>query len=301
MLETSQLHTMVVVAKAKSFSRAAEELGVTQSAISQSIKNIEKKIEVQIFKRTGKKVVLTEEGQKLYTLAQGFLSKMDHTLKEIRDDKNTMSGRVRIGTLTGVGKSWLATELLDFADENPELTVSLKMGFQEDLVRDFEEYRLDVLVLPEAEIPSVGEKILLGEEYITLVYPKNNDEFKNLKKDIDLDSLIEHPAILFQDEDTLFLKWCREKYGRTPKNINARYVINSHGNMLHAVSMGMGLAVVPHHVYERSFYKTELKTFGKIAEVSNGRFYIVYHKAGNELVRVKKIISLLTSQKNPFK
>ena len=49
MIETSQLQTLVAVSKAKSFSKAAEDLNVTQSAISQSIKNLESKLEIKIF------------------------------------------------------------------------------------------------------------------------------------------------------------------------------------------------------------------------------------------------------------
>ncbi len=108
MIETSQLQTLVAVARAKSFSKAAEDLNVTQSAISQSIKNLENKIEVKLFKRSGKKVVLTPEGEKLFSLAAAFLTNLDDTLEEIQHDKDEMSGKVRIGTLIGVGKSWLA-------------------------------------------------------------------------------------------------------------------------------------------------------------------------------------------------
>ena len=143
MIETSQLQTLVAVTKAKSFSKAAEDLHVTQSAISQSIKNLERKIDVKLFKRSGKKVVLTQEGEKLYALAQNFLSQMEETLDEITDDKTSMSGVVRIGTLTGIGKSWLAPLMLQYGSENKDLTVSINLGFQENLVREFENYRLD--------------------------------------------------------------------------------------------------------------------------------------------------------------
>ncbi|MBY0412733.1 MAG: LysR family transcriptional regulator, partial [Bdellovibrionales bacterium] len=112
MIETSQLQTLVAVTKAKSFSKAAEFLGVTQSAISQSIKNLESKLEIKIFKRSGKAVVLTTEGEKLYKLGIDFLETMDKTMEEIRGDKNEMQGKVRIGTLTGIGKTWLAKEVV---------------------------------------------------------------------------------------------------------------------------------------------------------------------------------------------
>ncbi|MBT5093738.1 MAG: LysR family transcriptional regulator, partial [Halobacteriovoraceae bacterium] len=229
MIETSQLQTLVAVTKAKSFSKAAEDLHVTQSAISQSIKNLEKKIDVKLFKRTGKKVVLTPEGEKLYSLASGFLNQMGDTLDEIQNDKDSMTGKVRMGTLTGIGKSWLAPLMLEFSKDNPGLKVSLNLGFQEDLVREFENYRLDILILPEEHLPSAGEKKLIGEEKCVLVYP-DEKEF-SLPSDITLEKLSEYPTILFQEGgDGLYGKWCRKKFGRVPKKINSRYIINSHGN-----------------------------------------------------------------------
>jgi DNA-binding transcriptional LysR family regulator len=296
MVETSQLQTLVAVARAQSFSKAAEELGVTQSAISQSIKNLENKVGVKLFKRSGKKVVLTSEGDKLHSLAQTFISQMEDTLDEIRFDKDSMSGKVRIGTLTGVGKSWLAPKMMEYSKDNPELTVSVTLGFQEDLIKEFENYRQDILILPEENLPTIGEKILLDEEVMTLVYPKEFD----LKKSIKLDELCDLPAIFFGREDHLFQKWCREYFGETPKKLNPRYIINSHGNMLQAVLMGLGIAVIPKHVLSRWYYKDKVLTLGKKAEVSNGRFFLVYHKGSEELLRIRKTLDLLQSFKQPL-
>lgn len=298
MIETSQLHTLVAVARAESFSKAAEDLNVTQSAISQSVKNLENKIGVKLFKRSGKKVVLTSEGEKLYTLASGFLIHLDETLGEIQDAKNAMSGNVRIGTLLGVGKSWLAPELLNFAKEYKDINVTIKLGFHEELISEFENYRLDFLILPEGALPTVGEKKLLSQETVTLVYPKGNPF--GIHKNITLDEISQIPMVLFEKEDQLFHNWCRAIYGKLPKSKNAKFVINSHGNMLHAVKEGLGIAVVPNHVLNRSYYKDHVETLGNIFQVDHGKFYIVYHKDATELVRIEQTLSRLTSEKNPF-
>lgn len=298
MIETSQLHTLVAVARAESFSKAAEDLNVTQSAISQSVKNLENKIGVKLFKRSGKKVVLTSEGEKLYSLASGFLIHLDETLGEIQDSKNAMSGNVRIGTLLGVGKSWLAPELLNFAKEYKDINVTIKLGFHEELISEFENYRLDFLILPEGALPTVGEKKLLSQETVTLVYPKGNPF--GIHKNITLDEISHIPMVLFEKEDQLFHNWCRAIYGKLPKSKNAKFVINSHGNMLHAVKEGLGIAVVPNHVLNRSYYRDHVETLGNIFQVDHGKFYIVYHKDATELVRIQKTLSRLTSEKNPF-
>lgn len=300
MIETSQLQTLVAVTKAKSFSKAAEVLGVTQSAISQSIKNLESKLEVKIFKRSGKMVVLTAEGEKLYALGTQFLKNMEETLVEIQGDKDTMQGKVTIGTLTGIGKTWLAKEIVWHAKENPDLQLSVRMGHQEDLLSDFEANKLDILIMPEDDVPLHGEKEFFLEEKSTLVFPKEmKDQFFNKK--LTLEMLESIPTILFEKDDILFLKWCRSKFKAHPKKLNVRFTVNSHGHMLQAVNEGLGVAVVPNHVLNRSFFKDKILTLGDEFEVPSGKLFIVYHKESENLVRIKNTIDRLLSHRDTFK
>ncbi|RPJ75748.1 MAG: LysR family transcriptional regulator, partial [Alphaproteobacteria bacterium] len=254
MIETSQLQTLVAVTKAKSFSRAADDLGVTQSAISQSIKNLESKLELKIFKRSGKSIVLTPEGERLYKFGTLFLDEMKETLDELQSDKELMRGKVRIGTLTGIGKSWLAHEIVVYAKENPDLRLSVRMGHQEDLLQDFENNLLDILILPEDDLPTHAEREFFVEEKSTLVFPKDHPDF-NFKTKLTLARLEELPTILFEKDDHLLFKWCRSKFRSTPKKMNIRFTVNSHGHMLQAVYEGLGIAVVPNHVLNRSYFK----------------------------------------------
>lgn len=211
--------------------------------------------------------------------------------------KNTMSGNIRIGTLLGVGKSWLAPELLNFAKEFPEVNVTIKLGFHEELISEFENYRLDFLILPEGALPTVGEKKLLSHETVTLVYPKGNPF--GIKEDMSLDEISQIPMVLFEKEDQLFHNWCRAKFGKLPKSKNPKFIINSHGNMLHAVKEGLGIAIVPKHVLKRSYYKDHVETMESFS-IDHGKFYIVYHKDATELVRIKMTLDRLTAEKNPF-
>lgn len=300
MIETSQLQTLVAVTRAKSFSKAAEVLGVTQSAISQSIKNLESKLDIKIFKRSGKTIVLTSEGEKLYNLGTQFLGKMEETLIELQGDRDEMQGKVRIGTLTGIGKTWLAKEVVWHAKENPELQLSVRMGHQEDLLSDFESNKLDILIMPEDDLPLHGEKEFFLEEKSTLVFPKEmKAQFADKK--LTLEMLESIPTILFEQDDILFLKWCRSKFKALPKKLNVRFTVNSHGHMLQAVNEGLGIAVVPNHVLNRSYFKDKILTLGDEFEVPSGKLFIVYHKESENLVRIKNTIDRLLSHRDTFK
>lgn len=299
MIETSQLQTLVAVAKAKSFSKAAEQLGVTQSAISQSIKNLESKLDIKIFNRSGKFVVLTSEGERLFQLGQQFLSQMEETLDHLKEDRDEMRGKVRIGTLTGIGKTWLAREIVNYAKENPELQLQVRMGHQEDLLTDFELNQLDILVMPEDDLPAIGEREFFIEEVSTLVIPIEMKQELESKK-ITLSSLEKIPTILFEQHDHLFMKWCRSKFNNTPKKLNVRLTVNSHGHMLQAVNHGLGIAVLPSHVLNRSYFKDKVSTLGKEYEVPSGKLFIVYHKESENLTRIKTTINRLLSHRDSF-
>ncbi len=300
MIETSQLQTLVAVSAAKSFSKAAENLGVTQSAISQSIKNLESKLEVKLFKRSGKNIVLTPEGERLYQFGVHFLTEMKDTLDDLQSDKDSMRGKVRIGTLTGIGKSWLAHEIVEYAKENPDLRLSVRMGHQEELLIDFENNLLDILVLPEDELPAHGEREFFLEEKSTLVFPKNHKDF-NFKSKLTLAQLEELPTVLFDKDDHLFFKWCRSKFKATPKKMNICFTVNSHGHMLQAVHEGLGVAVVPNHVLNRSYFLDKVSTLGGDFEVPSGKLFIVYQKESENLLRIKNTIERLLSHRESFK
>ncbi len=299
MIETSQLQTFIAVAKAKSFSKAAENLHVTQSAISQSIKNLESKLGTEVFKRSGKNVVLTNAGEKLFLFGVQYLTTMSDTLDELKEEKNEMRGKVRIGTLTGIGKSWLAHEIVNYAVLNPELTMTVRMGSQIDLLTDFENNLIDILILPEDDVPMGGEKEFFIEEKCTLVVPKGNKNF-NFKNKLTLEKLEEIPIVLFESDDHLFSKWCRTKFKSLPKKLNVKFTVNSHGHMLQAVHEGLGMAIVPNHVLHRSYFKDKLIALSEY-EIPSGKLYIVYQKESQNYLRIKNTIQLLLAQRDTFK
>ena len=75
-------------------------------------------------------------------------------INSITKAKEEMEGKVRIGTLSGIGKSWLAHEMMSFTNEHPLLKTSIVLDFQENLVNMFEKNQLDILILPEEAVPN---------------------------------------------------------------------------------------------------------------------------------------------------
>jgi DNA-binding transcriptional LysR family regulator len=71
--------------------------------------------------------------------------------------------------------------------------------------------------------------------------------------------------------------------------------------MLQAVYEGLGLAVVPNHVLNRSYFKDKISTLGDDFEVPSGKLYIIYQKESENLLRIKSTIDRLLSHRDSFK
>src|SRR5215475_15470654 len=98
-MDTRQLETFVVVER-RSFSQAAERLGVTQPAVSLQIQALEKRLGVQLVDRSGRRVEPTEAGQRFYRNAQRVLAAEQQLFDEL-DEGDRLVGRLELGASTG--------------------------------------------------------------------------------------------------------------------------------------------------------------------------------------------------------
>src|SRR5213075_1048694 len=127
-MDTRQLAAFCAVVERKSFSQAAERLGVTQPAVSLQVRALEQRLGRQLLDRSGRRVVPTEAGLRLYRGAQRLLALEEQLLEEVvAEDDGTLRGRLEIGASTGPGATVLALVLCEFQRLNPSLTVALSV------------------------------------------------------------------------------------------------------------------------------------------------------------------------------
>jgi DNA-binding transcriptional LysR family regulator len=101
------------------------------------------------------------------------------------------------------------------------------------------------------------------------------------------------PLIFFEKKDPLFYYWCRQRFNNVPKGVKPRLVLNSFGQILHAVSLGLGIAVVPTHVLNRSAFKDKVETLGKEYIVHNNSFHFIFHAEFKDSLKLKTFFEFL--------
>ena len=102
-MDTRQLAAFCEVVDRKSFSQAAERLGVTQPAVSLQIRSLEKRLGSKLLDRSGRRVEPTEAGQRLYRAAQRMLALEGQLLEELEGDNGALRGELALGASTGPG------------------------------------------------------------------------------------------------------------------------------------------------------------------------------------------------------
>src|SRR5258708_31171319 len=126
-MDTRQLHAFCEVVDRKSFSLAAEKLGVTQPAVSLQVRALEKRLGTQLLDRSGRRVEPTESGLKLYRSAQRLLALEEEIVSELAEEATgELEGTFEIGPSTRPGGVVLSHIPCHFADVPPHLPPPLR-------------------------------------------------------------------------------------------------------------------------------------------------------------------------------
>ncbi|MEM7546529.1 MAG: LysR family transcriptional regulator [Pseudomonadota bacterium] len=120
-----KLRVFYAVAEAGSLTHAGEALNLSQSAVSRQIRGLEESLSATLFHRHARGLILTEQGELLYSAARDMSSRLNLAVARIRDAKDGDAGDLRVSATHGLGSMWLAPRLGRFFAEHPDISVDL--------------------------------------------------------------------------------------------------------------------------------------------------------------------------------
>ncbi|MEJ2347455.1 MAG: LysR family transcriptional regulator [Gammaproteobacteria bacterium] len=149
-MEIDTLQALVAVAERGSFSRAAEQLFVTQPAVSKRIAALENELGTALFDRIGHRIVLTEAGRALLPRARGILAAVDDSRRLVANLAGRVSGTLSFGTSHHIGLHRLPPFLRDFSQRYPDVELDIHFMDSEAACNAVEhgELELGVVTLP---------------------------------------------------------------------------------------------------------------------------------------------------------
>ncbi len=209
-MEFDQLRYFLAVAERGNFTRAAEDLMISQPALSRSIQKLEEELGQPVFERKTRSVSLTDAGTLLQARAQQVLSILEDTKAEITDDGE--SGRIRIGAIPTIAPYYLPEVLRQFSERYPKATIIVHENTTDHLLKSCTQGEIDLAILALPVPAKYLEFEELFEEELLLVLPPDHPLVE--KKKIRLSDVHPYPFVLLEEAHCLsgnIVSFCRER------------------------------------------------------------------------------------------
>ena len=179
------LRAFVAAGRHKSYSKAAEELGLTHGAVSHRIRELEERLGVQLFKRVGNSMQLTEAGQKLEAQVRQGLSLLEQAFAPPQN--TTSAGKPRrhivVTSVPSLGSTWLFARLGEYQAEHPDIDIDLRVS---ETLNDYKREGIDIGVrLGSGGWPGLHAEKLFDEALTPVCTPAYRDQL-NLREPADL-------------------------------------------------------------------------------------------------------------------
>ena len=191
-MEIRQLATFIRVAQFKSFSRAAESLGYSQSAVTVQIRQLEEELNTRLFDRMGKRIALTDTGERFFSHACDVISQVNQA---------RMSVALHIGTIESLTCLKLPAVLHRYRQHHPKVSIHITVGEPEELIEQMERGELDMIyVLDEPLYSNNWHKLMEQREEIVFVASASLGEALG-GRELTTEELVQYPFFLTEQDN----------------------------------------------------------------------------------------------------
>ncbi len=209
-MEIDQLRYFLGVAERGNFTRAAEELKISQPALSRSIQKLEDELGQPVFERKTRSVALTEAGVLLQSRAQQIMSLIEDTKAEISDDGQ--SGQVRVGAIPTIAPYFLPDFLRQFSSEFPKAALIVQEDTTTNLLKRCTQGEIDLAIIALPVPAKYLEAEELFQEELLLVLPPKHPLVN--QSQIRLKDIKSYPFVLLDEAHCLsdnIVSFCRQR------------------------------------------------------------------------------------------
>lgn len=246
-LDLNKLYTFFAVAEEGGVAGAARRLARTRSAVSQSLSALEDSLDVRLFERVGKRMVLTREGQLLQRRFGDYQAMLQRTVDDLRNEDGDVRGVVRLGLFLGFPSVRLAELVTRFTTRYPRTRIRVAHSAQEVLARRLLEHRLDYVVSfrPRSDASPRVLSTRLFEQELVLVSSR-----RFFRAGFDPAELSSLPVIDYFQSDPLIRRWLQHHTGQTPSAVDVRVWAATTDLVLELLLQHAGVGVVPRYLAE---------------------------------------------------
>ncbi len=260
--DLNKLHSFLEVAEAGGISKASEKLLLTRSALSQSLSSLESSLNLKLFDRVGKRMILTPAGRELHQRFREHQRNLESILSTLTESDPEVRGIVRIGLFIGFSKTRLTDFLAAYLMQNPKVQVKLVFVAQPELASFLTEGKIDfaLSIYPLASEARGVTSTRLFEEELVLVSGKKHFVARPSPQE-----MRELPVIDYYENGQLTRTWVRHHFGRDVGKLNIRAYGAAIDFVLELILKHAGVGIVPKYVAQPYLAK------GRLFQMSTGK------------------------------
>ncbi|MGA0597435.1 LysR family transcriptional regulator [Enterovirga sp. CN4-39] len=290
-MDWDKIRIFYTVAEAGSFTRAGDDLGLSQSAVSRQVSALERELKAPLFHRHARGLILTEQGDLLFRAAKDMRLRLENTRARLEETSERPSGELKITTTVGLGSLWLTQRIAEFLDTYPDVRVSLILTNEE---LDLAMREADVaLRLRRPAQPDLIQRRLFTVHFH--VYA-SHDYVKRFGEPKTVDDLDEHRLLSFGGDQPSYLlsvHWLATigRDGRQPREYHM--VVNNIPALRSAVETGAGIAVLPDYAVDGNSNLVQLLRDIEMPALDT---YLVYAEEMRNVARVQAFRDFLVAK-----
>jgi DNA-binding transcriptional LysR family regulator len=245
-MDWDKLRVFHAVAEAGSFTHAGEALNLSQSAVSRQISALEESLSVPLFHRHARGLILTEQGELLYSTAREVFSRLAMTEGLLTESKDRPKGPLKVTTSIGFGSTWLAPRIREFLELYPEIQLTVVV---DDSELDLSMREADVAIrMSPPRQPDLVQRHLMTARVHLYASPEYLKKHGTPRRPEDLD---QHRLIVWGNETRApvsQINWLLEAGGKPGQERRPILQINNTHGIFRAVQSGLGIASLPDYI-----------------------------------------------------
>jgi len=268
------LRSFECAARLESFTKAAEELHLTQSAVSRQVKELEQIIGVDLFRRVGRQVVLSEAGRNLSNdLATDLENIRQSVLRAISAGERGKS--MRIATLPTFANRWLIPRLAEFSQLYPDITINLATRLKPfDMTKE----RFDLAIHFGLDDWPNTKMVRIFEEEMIAVYSSDFQRKYNITESGQLKNL---PLLHLETRPTAWRDWFKISDNSDQSAYPGRQ-FDQFSMLIAGAVASLGAALLPKYLIEKELVTGSLVQLGKTSLKTNKSYFVVTPAGGRK-------------------
>ncbi|WP_050931930.1 LysR substrate-binding domain-containing protein [Aestuariivita boseongensis] len=284
----ASLRALEAVDRLGSASAAAEELSLTQGAISRQLQALEKQMGLQLVLRTGKKLTLTDPARAYAAETRAALQQIAQA--SLRLQSQPTEGKLNLAILPAFGMRWLMPRLPDFARRYPDITIN--MG-TELVPFAFASRSYDAaLHYGTGDWPGTDRLLLRHERMIPVCAPDL------VRGPVGPEDVLRYPLMHIQTRPDAWADWLRV-HGVEAGQMPDGTIYDQYATIIQAALHGLGIALIPDYLAEQDRAAGKLVSpFGEAAE-ARGAYYLVWPRARSADPALRQFRDWLAGQAQP--